>query len=77
MLSIVRKSDDSFAAKYTDKFRMDDKIRMLLTNLGGFQIPECDPYTLKDVIFATPISLARVPTVAASGILGKMDVTFQ
>jgi hypothetical protein len=31
---------------------------------------------LRDVIFATHISLAGVPTVAASGILGKMDISF-
>jgi NRPS condensation-like uncharacterized protein len=77
MLSVVGKCDDSFVAKFTDSFRQDDKIGMLLTNLGGLQIPrEYGPYKLKDVIFGTPISLAGVPTVAASGILGKMDVTF-
>jgi NRPS condensation-like uncharacterized protein len=76
MLSVVGKCDDSFVAKFTDSFRQDDKIGMLLTNLGGLQIPrEYGPYRLKDVIFATPISLAGVPTVAASGILGKLDVT--
>ena len=77
MLSVVGKCDDSFVAKFTDKFRMDDEIGMLLTNLGGLQIPrDYGPYKLKDVIFGTPISLAGVPTVAASGILGKMDITF-
>jgi NRPS condensation-like uncharacterized protein len=77
MLSVVGKCDDSFVAKFTDKFRRDDEIGILLTNLGGLQIPRVyGPYNLKDVIFGTPISLGGVPTVAASGILGKMDITF-
>lgn len=66
---------DSLIDKFAKKFSKSD-LGILLTNLGGTRIPEqYGSNIIDDVLFITGASAGGVPTVAASGIIGKLNIT--
>lgn len=75
IFSVLGDFKDSLIDKFAKKFSKSD-LGILLTNLGGTRIPEqYGSYIIDDVLFITGASAGGVPTVAASGIIGKLNIT--
>jgi NRPS condensation-like uncharacterized protein len=74
IFSVLDDFEDPLIDKFAKKFSKAD-MGTLLTNLGGARIPkQYGSYIISDVFFITGASAGGVPAIAASGIIGKLNI---